>query len=163
MFSPSDLNAFLSCAHLTSLELAVASEELERPFRPNPYADLIRRKGDEHEAAYLARLGGEVAEVGNPREVGWDAAAAATEDAIRGGTPVIYQAALVDGNWRGLADFLELQPDRSYEVVDTKLARRAKASHILQLCFLHRAARSDSGAPAGRDARRQRALRARVL
>jgi hypothetical protein len=54
-YSPSDLNTFLACPHLTSLELAVASEELERPFRPNPYADLIRRKGDQHEAEYLAR------------------------------------------------------------------------------------------------------------
>jgi uncharacterized protein len=45
-FSPSDLNAFLACPHLTSLDVEVAREELERPFRPNPYADLIRRKGD---------------------------------------------------------------------------------------------------------------------
>ena len=134
-YSPSDLNAFLACPHLTSLELAVARGRLERPFRPNPYADLIRRKGDEHEAAYLASLGGDVAEIGDPREIGWDLAAAATGQAIREQAPVVYQAALVDGDWHGLADFLELQPDGSYEVVDTKLARRAKPAHLLQLCF----------------------------
>jgi len=134
-FSPSDLNAFLACPHLTSLELAVARGQLERPFRPNPYADLIRRKGDEHEAAYLALLGGRVAKIGDPREVGWDQAAAATEQAIRDRTPFVYQAALVDDDWHGLADFLDLQPDGSYEVVDTKLARRAKPAHLLQLCF----------------------------
>ena len=135
VFSPSDLNAFLACPHLTSLELAVARGGLERPFRPNPYGDLIRRKGDEHEAAYLASLGEGVATIPDPHEVGWDHAAAATEQAIRDHPPVIYQAALVDQDWHGLADFLELQPVGTYEVVDTKLARRAKPAHLLQLCF----------------------------
>src|SRR5919204_5892524 len=89
-FSPSDLNAFLACPHLTSLELAVAAEELDRPFRPNPYAELIRRKGDEHEANYLATLGDGIARIGDPHQIGWDAAAAATDEAIRSGAPVIY-------------------------------------------------------------------------
>src|SRR5438094_10636580 len=92
-FSPSDLNAFLACPHLTTLELKAARDELERPFRPNPYAELIRRKGDEHEAAYLAKLGEGVVAIGNPREIGWDVAVAATEEAIRNGAPVIHQAA----------------------------------------------------------------------
>src|SRR5213075_859091 len=67
--------------------------------------------------------------------VGWEVAAAATADAIRAGAPFVYQAAFIDGSWRGLADFLERLPDGSYEVVDTKLARRAKPAHVLQLCF----------------------------
>jgi predicted RecB family nuclease len=134
-FSPSDLNTFLACPHLTSLELAVARGELERPYRPNPYADLIRRKGDAHEAGYLAALGEGVTTIPDPHEVRWDHAAAATEQAIRGRAPFIYQAALIDRDWHGLADFLELQPDGTYEVVDTKLARRAKPAHLLQLCF----------------------------
>jgi predicted RecB family nuclease len=134
-YSPSDLNAFLACPHLTSLELAVGRGQLERPFRPNPYADLIRRKGDEHEAGYLASLGGGVAVIGDPREIGWDQVAAATEQAIRDQAPFVYQAALLDQDWHGLADFLEFRPDGSYEVIDTKLARRAKPAHLLQLCF----------------------------
>ena len=56
LFSPSDLNAFLECEHLTQLELAVAAGELERPADENPQADLVKRKGDEHEEAYLAAL-----------------------------------------------------------------------------------------------------------
>jgi uncharacterized protein len=56
LFSPSDLNAFLECEHLTQLELAVARSELTRPDDANPQADLVKRKGDEHEAAYLAEL-----------------------------------------------------------------------------------------------------------
>jgi predicted RecB family nuclease len=135
-FSPTALVRFLACQHLTTLSLAVGRGEIERPLRPNPYADLIRQKGDEHEAAYLATLDDDVVKVGDPHDIGWEAAAAATEEATRrGGASVIYQAALLDGRWRGLADFLELCPDGSYEVVDTKLARRAKASHVIQLCF----------------------------
>jgi uncharacterized protein len=60
---------------------------------------------------------------------------------MRAGAEVVYQAVLREGEWRGLADFLERveRPSElgewSYEVTDTKLARRAKATHVLQLCF----------------------------
>jgi uncharacterized protein len=136
LFSPSDLNAFLECEHLTQLELAVARHELERPVDENRQADLVRRKGEEHEAAYLARLiegGREVVTIPND----WDleAAARATEEAIRAGADVIYQACFIDGDWRGFADFVERQPDGRYEVVDTKLARHSKPTYVLQLCF----------------------------
>ncbi len=52
-----------------------------------------------------------------------------------GEAEVIYQPYLSDGTWRGFADFLERQPDGTYEAVDTKLARSAKPAHVLQLCF----------------------------
>ncbi len=137
LFSPSDLNAFLECEHLTQLELAVARHELERPVAENPQADLVKRKGDEHEAAYLAQLladGRTVTEI--PFEnLDFDAAAQATADAMREGADVIYQACFVDGRWRGFADFVERQADGRYEVVDTKLARHSKPTYVLQLCF----------------------------
>src|SRR5918992_6340670 len=129
VFSPSDLNAFLACPHLTTLWLGVARGELPKPFRHNPYADLIRRKGEEWEAAYLARLRAEGREIVEPRD------AAATEEALRGGADVVYQAILTDGRWLGKADFVERQEDGSYEVVDTKLARHARPAHVLQLSF----------------------------
>jgi hypothetical protein len=56
LLSPSDLTGYLACPHLTTLSLAVARGELTRPHRRNPHADLIARKGDEHEARYLASL-----------------------------------------------------------------------------------------------------------
>src|SRR3982751_2183709 len=100
LFSPSDLNAFLECEHLTQLELAVARHELERPADENPQAELVRRKGDEHEAAYLAALiadGREVVTIGNDWDL--DAAAQATEKAMRAGVEVVYQACFVDARW----------------------------------------------------------------
>ncbi|MGH3129500.1 MAG: TM0106 family RecB-like putative nuclease [Gaiellaceae bacterium] len=146
IFSPSDLNAYLECEHLTALELAVARGEVARPAAANPQADLIKRKGDEHEASYLRSLleaGKSVATI----ELGDDAwdlerAAADTLAAMREGADVVYQAAFLDpAGWRGFADFVErvetpsdLGP-WSYEVADTKLARHSKPTHILQLCF----------------------------
>ncbi len=135
-FSPSDLNAFLACVHLTAQQLAVARGQLVKPFRLNPHAELIRAKGDDHEQAYLDGLiagGRDVAEI--PFEFDWVAAARATDEAIRAGADVVFQACLADGAWRGFADFLERRADGCYEVVDTKLARRARPAHVLQLCF----------------------------
>ena len=137
-FSPSDVASFTACRHLSTLELAVARKELQKPFRANAHADLIRRKGDEHEAAYFERLlddGRDVVPIDAPWEIGWDVASARTEQAMRGGREVIYQAAFVDGAWRGLADFVMRQLDGGYAALDTKLARHARPAHILQLCF----------------------------
>ena len=70
------------------------------------------------------------------------------------GVPAIYQAVLQHGEWRGYADFLERveRPsqlgDWSYEVADTKLARRAKPYFVIQLCSI-RADRGDPGRRAG--------------
>jgi uncharacterized protein len=115
--------------------------ELERPRVEDAYGDVIRRKGDEHEAAYLARLvavGRSIVRVPTYDDEGFDAddARRLTEEAIRAATAdVIYQPYLSDGSWRGFADFLERQPDCAYDAVDTKLARSAKPAHVLQLCF----------------------------
>ena len=54
--SPTDLGNHRACAHLTQLELRVQRGELERPHVDDPYGEIIMRKGNEHEAAYLARL-----------------------------------------------------------------------------------------------------------
>ena len=139
--SPTDLGNHLACAHLTQLELRVQRGELERPHVDDPYGEIIMRKGNEHEAAYLERLeadGSTVARMPTYDDEGFDEdeARRATEDAIRAARhDVIYQAFLSDGTWRGFADFLERQPDGTYEPVDTKLARSAKPLHLLQLCF----------------------------
>jgi uncharacterized protein len=135
-FSPSDLNSFLACEHLTRLDIAVARGELAKPVFESPEADLIKRKGDEHEAAYLASLrerGLVVEEV--TFDFDWTQAAEATAEVLRSGIDVVYQACFAHNGWRGFADFLVLQPDGTYEAVDTKLARHTKPYHLIQLCF----------------------------
>ena len=54
--SPSDLNDYLECPHLTTLALQVARGERARPFVADEHAELLRRKGELHERAYLERL-----------------------------------------------------------------------------------------------------------
>src|SRR5215204_3390040 len=92
--SPSDVTAFLACEHLTTLSLAHARGELDRPEVDNEHAELIFRKGLEHERAYLEHLradGKTVLEIPDPRG-DYDGAARATADAIRAGaSDVIYQ------------------------------------------------------------------------
>ncbi len=142
-FSPSDLTEYLACAHASAMSRAAARGERAKAYVGSEYANLIFAKGDQHEAAYLARLragGREVVEVG--RSGSFETAAARTAELMRTGAGVIYQGAFVVGAWRGLADFVERidepsgQLGWSYEVVDTKLARaHARPSHVLQLCF----------------------------
>jgi predicted RecB family nuclease len=145
IFSASDLNNFLECPHLTQLDLAVVERRLDAPDGQTARADLIARKGDEHEAAYLRSLieaGTDVVEI--PSTANGDAkeATVATLAAMREGADVIYQGAFLHDGWTGYADFLLRVDDRpsdlgswSYEVADTKLARRTKPIYLLQLCF----------------------------
>jgi predicted RecB family nuclease len=133
LFSPSDLSGFLACEHLTALELAGTP----KPERDDLQVELVRRKGEEHELAYLETLRGAGKQVAEIRieERDWAAAAAATEAAVRSGVDVVYQGVFLDGGWRGVADFLVRGEDGVYEALDTKLARHAKPAYILQLCF----------------------------
>ncbi len=153
--SPSDLSAHLACPHLTTLSLRVARGELVQPHLESPHRDLIFRKGNEHEQAYLARLvaeGRSIVRIPTYDDETFEAGEARrlTEEAIRAGAAdVVYQPYLVDeeGRWRGFADFLERLPGGTYEPVDTKLARSAKPAHVLQLCFYAEQVARIQGAP----------------
>jgi predicted RecB family nuclease len=144
LLSPSDLNDFIECSHLTTLALEVARGKRKRPYVPDEEGDLLRRKGEAHERAYLERLkaeGRHVVEIDLGENWDFDAGARRTVDAMRAGVEVISQATFVDGNWRGRADFL-LKVERTtglggwgYEALDAKLARAEKPTYVLQLCF----------------------------
>src|SRR4051794_19234473 len=142
--SPSDLSAHLACPYLTRLELEAARKKRSRPHGRDKLADLVARKGDQHEEAFLAQLrhdGRNVVDI-DFDDGGFGAAAETTENAMRAGADVIYQATFARDGWRGRADFLirvdEPSPGLgawSYEVWDTKLARSAKPAAVLQLTF----------------------------
>jgi len=148
LFSPSDLGSFLACEHLTQLELAVALREGRRPGYENSYAELLRRKGQEHEQAFLATLrdaGRTVIEVRMDARRDFEAGTRRTAEAMREGADYVYQAVFFSDGWRGIADFLE-RIDRpsalgawSYQVLDTKLARHPRPEHALQLSFYSQA------------------------
>jgi predicted RecB family nuclease len=145
--SATDLVGFLECDHLVTLEELRAHGVLERPYREDPQLDLVRRRGFDHEQAYIAQLeaaGRTVVEMQlrDPRTP--DELRAAEEEtlaAMTAGTDVIFQGTFFDGRWRGHPDFLVRRDDRpsalggwSYDVADTKLAKRVKAAAILQMC-----------------------------
>ncbi|GAA1581208.1 TM0106 family RecB-like putative nuclease [Leucobacter aridicollis] len=117
--------------------------------------------GDEHEERVLAELRetygrgeagepGGVVEIPRPTAMTPDvlaAVAAETEVVLAGKAKVVFQATFFDPAQRparpesgepaiaflGFADFLELRDDGTYEVQDTKLARRAKVTALMQL------------------------------
>jgi predicted RecB family nuclease len=145
--SATDLVGFLECDHLVTLEELRARGQLEKPIRDDPELELVRRRGYEHEALYIEALreqGRTVVEMTSrqprtPAEL--RDAEAETLAAMRAGTDVIFQGTFFDGRWRGHPDFLLRRNDRpsalgpwSYDVADTKLAKRVKAAAILQMC-----------------------------
>lgn len=142
LFSASDLNHFIECEHLAWLERERAHDRLQRPEVADPTAELVARKGHEHEAAYVQSLrdaGRRVVTV-PPARADLEAGARTTLAAMQAGVEVVYQAVLLADGWLGIADFL-LRVERpsalggwSYEVADAKLARRAKPYFLLQLC-----------------------------
>lgn len=143
LYSASDLVSFMECQHLTTLDII----NLETPLEKTPddeQRELITQKGDEHEAAYLAKLESDGNQVVNIADVAGNiqSRVIATERAMRNGAQVIYQAALQNGSYIGLLDFIvriDGVPSKygnySYEAQDTKLARTARAKAIIQLTY----------------------------
>ena len=142
LFSASDLVNFLECPHLTALDL----QNLETPLlkaEDDEQAKLLQDKGFAHEAAYLEGLRRNGADVSDLKDVDGsiEDTFEATRKGMADGRKVIFQACFYSPPFVGHADFLRRVPVSSglesfgYEVVDTKLARRAKAKFIIQLCL----------------------------
>lgn len=140
LFSASDLVTFLGCRHATLLDLKAARGGPKAPEQHDAQTELLQVKGLEHEAAYLERLRSEGLTVETISSSGTlDERVAATRDAMRRGVDIVYQGALLGRPWHGYSDFLrkvdapsQLGP-WSYIVLDTKLSRTAKPSHVIQL------------------------------
>jgi uncharacterized protein len=154
VLSASDITAHLACPHLEQQRLAIARGARSRPHAAvDEHAELIRRRGDAHEAAQLARLaaeaGGGVADLAEDFDVreraALERATARTAEAMRAGTALIYQPTFFDGQWMGRADFLRRSAD-GYEVLDTKLARALKPAMVHQLALYARLAGAASHA-----------------
>ena len=144
VLSPTDLTKHLACPHVTTLDLAA----LDGPGRggaagADDALNLVFSKGMDHERSFLLRLrkaGRMVTAIPTRFDVaGRIRAEQETLAAMRTGVDVIYQATFYDGRWGGQADFLLRtdQPsdlgDWSYDIADTKLARRLKVPALLQM------------------------------
>jgi predicted RecB family nuclease len=139
IYSASDLAAAARCEYSLLRKF-----DFELGWGSKPEVDddeLLKRTaelGDAHEQRRLNDLrrqfGEDVVRIGRPAftESGLTAAVAATQRALDAKAPVIFQAAMYDGRFVGFADFLIKDGDR-YRVCDTKLARSAKVTALLQL------------------------------
>jgi predicted RecB family nuclease len=151
-FTASDLSNFLACRHLIRLDTLAAHGRLQPHARFDVGFEMLVERGEEHEAAVLARFRADGLDIVEIPSSGGANAAAATRDALLDGAQVIYQGVLqtTTGDRTtllGRPDFLvraELLPDqrlgpgqapKGYEVVDAKLARTAKARAVLQTAF----------------------------
>ena len=142
--SATDLVGFLECGHLTNLEMQAVAGLIHKPDqREDPEVLLLQRRGGAHEQRYIDVLearGREVVRGDDNWEHSYEDRARATEELMRSGADVIYQATVFDGRWLGFPDFLMrvgapgvLGTDHHYEVADTKLAHIAKASALVQI------------------------------
>jgi predicted RecB family nuclease len=140
--SASDLVNRLNCRHLTALDLSVANGVLPRPRVWDPVLAILAERGSAHEKNYVEHLriaGHQVTEISGK---GIDSGSVRkTLEALRAGTEIITQGALLTGNWSGRVDVLRRVAapsalgEWSYEAIDTKLARETRGGTILQLCL----------------------------
>lgn len=138
IYSASDLAAAARCEYALLREF---DAKLGRGQSTAVEDELLARTaalGDDHERRRFEALreeyGDGIVPIGRPAftVAGLTAAAKATQRAIANDAPVIYQAAMFDGRFVGFADFLVRQ-DGQYQVSDTKLARSAKVTALLQI------------------------------
>jgi uncharacterized protein len=162
-FSASDLTNAVKCEWALMRKLDAKLGRIEAAEEPDdPMLARAGILGGEHEAralaGYLAEFGrwvpgrdGGVAEIDSPEPATDPAALTAAMDAtvaaLRGGADVVFQATFFeqgdDGqNFVGFADFLVRTPGVDaagvstqpvYEVYDTKLARKARITALLQV------------------------------
>ena len=151
IFSASDLAVAAKCewAVMRRLDHKLGRLETAPPKDESAMLDRTAILGNTHELAILAELTAEhgaAVEIDRPVYATtadtWRASMTTitqqTLTALTAGSPLIFQAAFYDGEFQGFADFLvrsgttaDGKPE--YEVFDTKLARHAKITALLQL------------------------------
>src|SRR6476620_1772444 len=137
IYSPSDLIRYLASPFASWLDrYELENRGAIKADEQTEEEKLLSRTGDEHEQSVLKRYkaaGTGLIEIPKDQNK-FDAAHAATLEAIKKKAPIIYQAALQDGGFAGYADFLKLDNATKYQAWDTKLALSPKPYYPIQLC-----------------------------
>ncbi len=124
--SASDLSQFLSCRHLTALNLAVALGQRAAPTWIDPVLVVLQQRRLEHERAYVDTLRAEGVTVADLSMEEADDAVPASLNAMRTGVDIIIQPALRNGRWFGRPDVL-----RRTEIPSTVLGRMKSSTRSL--------------------------------
>ncbi len=162
VFAATDLVGFLACGHRLALERAMLDGLVAKPMRKDPAMDRIAKRGDQHEARYLADLEAEgrsvvridkdgyavapltVDGVPVPSDAGTRLREAATQtiEAMRDRADVVYQGTFFNGSWRGHADFLLRrdhgpdEPDSAFGPWHYEVADTKLARHVTASAIL---------------------------
>ncbi|WP_253259262.1 TM0106 family RecB-like putative nuclease [Subtercola boreus] len=144
IYSATDLSAASACEWALLRKLDWMLGRIEKP--PFVEDDMLKRAGrlgDLHEKKVLdsLKLTRTVAEIERPEDsgirdgsfAGIRSATADTIAALNARADVVFQGAFFDGRFLGYSDFVILGENGLYEVYDTKLARKAKITALLQL------------------------------
>ena len=139
-FSPTDLATFTRCAHAIQVRKRTRDGTLKllAPPGKSMRAEMLARRGGEHEDEYLRQLAADGKTVVTIDRRDPDAGQK-TFEAMRAGVDVIAQAALSADSWSGYADFIERVDLSSslgawsYEAVDAKLSLSTHPYFILQI------------------------------
>lgn len=137
IFSPSDLCVYAESEFASWMDRC----HKEDPSRftkdeADPMMQILAEQGGSHESKVYEKLKAQARSFADLK--GGDVEH--TIRAMKEGVELIYQAGLSHGRFAGVADFLRRVPGQSvfgnycYEVWDSKLARTAKTSALLQLC-----------------------------
>lgn len=137
IFSPSDLTVFAESEFASWMDRCQKEDPTRFPMdAADPMMLILAEKGGSHEAKVYESLRTQARSYADLK--GGDVEH--TIRAMREGVELIYQAGLSHERLAGVADFLRRVPGQSifgsyrYEVWDSKLARTAKSSALLQLC-----------------------------
>ena len=141
LFSPSDLTQAADCEFALLRRLDVKLGRIEDPeVTDDPLMMRAAGLGDKHEQRvleiYKERFGAGVVEIDRPTAndpVSLKAAMQRTLIAMENGADVVFQGVVFDGDFHGYADFLVREPSGGYRVMDSKLARHAKVSALVQI------------------------------
>ncbi|WP_223690883.1 TM0106 family RecB-like putative nuclease [Leifsonia poae] len=139
--SASDLTSASHCefAFLRTLDVKLGRVEAAAEVDDAMYLR-TSRLGDEHEhrilTGYRERFGAGAVEIERPERLNAASLAAAVEQtsaAFASGADLVFQATFFDGSFIGFADFIVRTPEGRYRVQDSKLARSARVTALLQL------------------------------
>ncbi|HWS50565.1 MAG TPA: TM0106 family RecB-like putative nuclease, partial [Microbacterium sp.] len=142
IWSASDLKAAAECEFAWCRAIDAKLGRVAAVDEPED-ATLARaaRLGDVHEqnvlARYIDELGPagvrQIEKVSSVDRAALAAAVAETGEALRSDAQVVFQAAFSTPEFVGFADFLRRDPDGRWRVQDSKLARKARVTALMQL------------------------------
>jgi uncharacterized protein len=136
IYSASDLASAAKCEWALMRKLDAQLGRIDRlVVEEDEMLKRAGRLGTVHELATLATLKQtrQVVEFTQGAFDEFETGAVETLDALRQDVDVLYQATFFDGRLLGYADFIMKNDAGAYEVYDTKLARKAKITALLQL------------------------------